>query len=45
MRTQLLVLAIVTLAAVLALLLASMPRLRPWARQAGRRGPGGWPRQ
>ena len=38
MRTKILVLAIVTLVAVLVLLLASMPRLRPWARQAGRRG-------
>lgn len=33
MRTRLLVLAAVTVVAVLALLLASMPRLRPWARR------------
>jgi UDP-GlcNAc:undecaprenyl-phosphate/decaprenyl-phosphate GlcNAc-1-phosphate transferase len=34
-RTPLFVLAIVTVAAMLALLLVSMPRLRPWARQPG----------
>jgi UDP-GlcNAc:undecaprenyl-phosphate GlcNAc-1-phosphate transferase len=33
MRTRLLVLAAVTVAAVLILLLASLPRLRPWARR------------
>jgi UDP-GlcNAc:undecaprenyl-phosphate/decaprenyl-phosphate GlcNAc-1-phosphate transferase len=34
MRTRLLVLAAVTVAGILALLLASMPRLRPWARRS-----------
>ncbi len=38
MRTKIFVLAIVTLAAALVLLLASMPRLRPWSRRAGQRG-------
>lgn len=33
MRTRLLVLAVVTVVAVLVLLLATMPRLRPWARR------------
>src|SRR5215831_3095516 len=44
-RTPLIVLVIITLAAMLALLLVSMPRLRPWARPAGApasgRGAGG----
>jgi len=37
MRTKLLVLALVTVAGVLVLLLASMPRLRWWTRRAGPR--------
>ena len=37
MRTRLPVLAAVTVAGVLALLLASMPRLRPWARRGAAR--------
>src|ERR1017187_2232491 len=39
MRTRLLVLAAVTVVAVLVLLLASMPRLRPWARRGRSRAP------
>jgi UDP-GlcNAc:undecaprenyl-phosphate GlcNAc-1-phosphate transferase len=38
-RTPLFVLAIVTVAAMLALLLVSMPRLRPWTRQPAGAGP------
>ena len=40
MRTRLPVLAAVTVAGVLALLLASMPRLRPWARRGAARAAG-----
>jgi UDP-GlcNAc:undecaprenyl-phosphate/decaprenyl-phosphate GlcNAc-1-phosphate transferase len=40
-RTPLFVLAMVTVGAMLALLLVSMPRLRPWARSAS--GPGALP--
>jgi UDP-GlcNAc:undecaprenyl-phosphate GlcNAc-1-phosphate transferase len=39
MRTRLLVLAVVTVVAVLVLLLATMPRLRPWARRGRSRAP------
>jgi UDP-GlcNAc:undecaprenyl-phosphate GlcNAc-1-phosphate transferase len=38
-RTQVFVLAVVTVVAVLVLLLASMPRLRPWARRGRSRAP------
>jgi UDP-GlcNAc:undecaprenyl-phosphate GlcNAc-1-phosphate transferase len=38
-RTQVFVLAVVTVVAVLVLLLASMPRLRPWSRRGRSRAP------